>query len=476
MLFNSYEFLIFFPIVLIVFFLIPGRFQKPCLLAANYIFYLSAGIRFGMFLIAATVITYAGGLLLSRFEKKLIRGCTLAFSILLTLSFLLYFKYSPWIYSMFGNDTISLVMPLGISFYTFQSMTYLIDCYRKKIPTEQSFLDYALFVSFFPCILSGPIERAGNLLPSFKVKKHFDPIRAKEGLVLMLWGYFLKMVIVSRLSILTDLVFKNYTAYSGANILIATIAFAIQIYCDFAGYSNIAIGAARILGFSVMDNFHQPYFAANVADFWRRWHISLTSWFRDYLYIPLGGNRHGAFRKYCNIMIVFLTSGLWHGANLTFLIWGALNGLYQIIGALLKPLRDKCSKQFGLKKFPAFSHTLSVSVTFLLICFSWIFFKADTLTDAFAIISRILQSFHTADLINGSIFSLGLGHANLLFVIVAIIMLWFVDRKLEKTKQPLFHLLTHTPLLLRWSIYYLLICMILLSCNLSTQEFLYMQF
>ena len=401
----------------------------------------------------------------------------LAIGLLLNLSILVYFKYAGFLLSLFGGEKqLNLLLPVGISFYTFQSLTYIMDCYRKETKPEYNIFKYALFVSFFPNILSGPIERSKNLLKQFEEVHRFDAVRAKEGLMLMLWGYFLKMVIVSRLAILTDLVYDNYTDYTGVPLIIATLSYTFQIYCDFAGYSSIAIGAARIMGFRIMQNFRQPYLALSVADFWRRWHISLSSWFRDYLYIPLGGNRCSRLRKYGNIMAVFLASGIWHGANVTFVVWGALNGLYQIIGDLLKPVRKRLCELTGICRRPIFLRFLQTIFTFLLISVTWVFFRAPSIAEAGGILRKMFTTIQPVNFVDGTIFSLGLGTANLLFVFAALLLLFTADFLCEQKKCDISALLTHTPLLLRWAIYYLLITMILLSCNLSTQEFLYLQF
>ncbi|MFT3985747.1 MAG: MBOAT family O-acyltransferase [Lachnospiraceae bacterium] len=477
MLFNSLQFLIFFPIVVLLYFLIPHKFRYIWLLFASYFFYFCQKPVYVIFLILSTIITWTAGNLLCQTDSAHTKNGIVAIGFLLNLSILIYFKYTGFLLSLFGNEKqLQLLLPVGISFYTFQSLTYIMDCYRKETEPEHNIFKYALFVSFFPNILSGPIERSKNLLRQFEEVHAFDAIRAKEGLMLMLWGYFLKMVIVSRLSILTDLVYDNYNDYAGAALIIATFSYTFQIYCDFAGYSSIAIGAAKIMGFRIMQNFRQPYLALSVADFWRRWHISLSSWFRDYLYIPLGGNRHSRLRKYGNIMAVFLTSGIWHGANITFVIWGALNGLYQIIGDLLKPVRKRLCELTGIYRQPFILRILQTTFTFLLMSITWIFFRAPSIAEAGDILHKIVTTLKPVSFIDGTVFSLGLGTANLLFVFAALLLLFTADILCERKKCDISILLTHAPLLLRWGIYYLLITMILLSCNLSTQEFLYLKF
>ncbi|MDF4201837.1 MBOAT family protein [Maribacter sp. SA7] len=278
-----------------------------------------------------------------------------------------------------------LLLPVGISFYTFQAVGYTIDVYRGDIKSEKHFGIYALFVSFFPQLVAGPIERAVNLLPQFKETKKIDYAQAAQGIKLMIWGYFMKIVVADRLAIYVNSVYGIPEYHSSITLFIATIFFAFQIYCDFAGYSNIAIGCAKIMGFDLMTNFRRPYFAQSCAEFWSRWHISLSTWFKDYVYIPLGGNRVGTTKNYRNILITFVISGLWHGANWTFVIWGGLNGLYQVLFKILKisPKRKTENTEFN------FIYIGNLILTFVLISFSWIFFRANTFTDALVIIERM---------------------------------------------------------------------------------------
>lgn len=477
MIFNSLAFLIFFPIVILLHFAIPHRFRYILLLIASYVFYMSAEPFSVIFLMITTFITWICGSLLYKYEGKGTRHLLATAGIAMSLFLLIFFKYTNFILSLIKADSsVSLILPLGISFYTFQSVTYIVDCYRKECLPEKNILKYALFVSFFPCILSGPIERAKALLPQIDIKKEFDTLRAKEGLCLMLFGYFLKMVIVSRLTILCDLVFTDFTSYSGSILLFATLGYAFLIYCDFYGYSCIAIGAGKILGFNIRDNFHQPYLSTSIADFWRRWHISLSTWFRDYLYIPIGGNRKGKVRKYLNIMIVFILSGLWHGANMTFIVWGALNGLYQVIGALLSPLKSRLYSLCGLNKKDRLRKYLEILVTFALITITWVFFRASSIDEATNILKVIFTDFQIADLFNGQIFKLGLGTLNLLFVMAAIFILIVCDVVCEISGRKVYQLLDNVKAPVRYAIYELLFIMILFSCTLSTQEFLYQGF
>ena len=475
MLFNSAAFLLFFPIVCVLYFVLPHRFRYLLLLVAGYAFYAAADLKALPVLLLTTLVTWIGGRMLYEGKKA---GFV---ALVLSIGILCFFKYCAYVCTLFGAGEVSIMLPAGISFYTFQSVTYLMDCHRKVCKPERNFLKYALFVSFFPTILSGPIARAQHLLPQFDEEHDFDTLRAKEGLAFMLWGYFLKMVIVSRLTILTDLVFGDQTM-RGLSVLIAILAYSFQIYGDFAGYSFIAIGCAKIMGFTLPQNFRQPYLTVSVADFWRRWHISLSSWFKDYLYIPLGGNRKGKLRRYLNIMIVFLLSGVWHGANITFLFWGALNGIYQVAAGLVRDLfGGGSSKGTGTGHEAAGGSAMKslrwgkIIATFLLMTLTWVFFRAPHITDAFATLERLCGPYITA-LTDGTVFTLGLGVKNLVFVIAALILLIVADISCEKKGCDVSGLLANVKLPVRWALYYLVIIMILFSCNLSMQEFLYSKF
>lgn len=437
MLFNSFEFLIFFPIVALVYYLIPQKGRHIWLLVASYYFYMCWNAAFALLILTSTVLTYICGLALGRLENRRKKIIT-ASCVIINLGILIYFKYSGFILNTLVNLINSLniqirtpkfdiLLPVGISFYTFQALGYLIDVYRGKVEAERNFFRYALFVSFFPQLLSGPIGRAGSLIPQIYKKHKFSLKTVRDGLVLMLWGYFLKMVLGDRIVILVDTIYGNPDTYSGWYLIAATVLFAIQIYCDFGGYSTIAMGAAKVMGFKLTDNFDSPYLAQSVAEFWRRWHVSLSSWFRDYVYIPLGGNRKGKMRKYLNLMIVFALSGLWHGAEWSFVVWGLLNGVYQVAGDLLKPLREKLFVWFGAKE-ESFSHKLYRGVvTFLLVDFAWMFFKADNMPHAVQILKSMLRADNIHILFDDSLLGLGLDWKNFLVMLLAIAVLLCVD-------------------------------------------------
>lgn len=446
MLFNSSDFLIFFPIVVLIYFAIPDKVKYLWLLAASYYFYMCWNAKYALLLLTSTAVTYVCGLLLEKIKQSSLDEKTasrykkwaLTGSLVINLGILFYFKYIN-----FAMDSLAallslahiqltipqfdIVLPVGISFYTFQALSYTIDVYRDDIYAEKNFFRYALFVSFFPQLVAGPIERSKNLLRQLAVPRKFDYDQARDGLLLMLWGFFLKIVLADRIAIFVDVVYGDYPAYPGFYLILATILFAFQIYCDFSGYSTIAMGAAKIMGFSLMENFDAPYLATSVAQFWRRWHISLTSWFKDYLYIPLGGSRKGKARKYLNKLIVFLVSGLWHGADFSFVVWGGINGIYQILGEWLMPLRSKAVSLLHLDRESFFHKLIHVIGTFILVDFSWIFFRASTFPDAIAIIQSMLTVHNPGIFLDGSIFRCGLDIENFVLMFFCIGLLLLVD-------------------------------------------------
>lgn len=455
MLFNSLQFLIFFPIVLLICFGLPAKVRYLWLLAASYYFYLCWDARYVFLLLFSTTVTWLSGLGIEWCRKqawsleKVEKGKKLcvASSVLLNIGVLCYFKYTNFLlenvqalFRLFHIELnmprFSIVLPVGISFFTFQALSYTLDVYRGDIYAEKNFFRYALFVSFFPQLVAGPIERSKNLLKQLSEPSRFNVENMREGLLLMLWGFFLKMVLADRVAIFVDEVYGNHFKYNGGFLLVASLLFAIQLYCDFYGYSVIAMGSARVLGYRIMDNFNAPFFAASVAELWRRWHISLNTWFRDYLYIPLGGNRKGTFRKYLNIIIVFFVSGLWHGANWTYIIWGLLNGFYQMVGNWLMPVRTRLVRCLHLDR-ESYSHKLfKVMVTFLLFAFSGIFFRATEITQAGEIIQKILSGFNPGILVDGSLYTCGLDQKNFTLMMYSIILLFLADFLKYKGVQP----------------------------------------
>ncbi len=438
MLFNSYSFLVFFPVVVLIHFLLPKKVQYLWLLAASYYFYMNWDARYVLLLLFSTAVTYASGLIMEQAQTDKGRKMAVAISFVLNIGVLFFFKYFNFaidsvnlvlsqIHLSVPKPDFQLLLPVGISFYTFQALSYTMDVYRKEITAERNFFKYALFVSFFPQLVAGPIERSKNLLKQVNKTYRFDYDKMREGLLIMLWGYFLKLVVADRVAIVVNTVYGDYAQYGGVYIIVASVLFAFQIYCDFAGYSTIAIGAAEILGFSLMENFNCPYFSLSIGEFWRRWHISLSSWFRDYLYIPLGGNRKGTTRKYVNLMIVFLVSGLWHGAAGTYVVWGFIHGVYQVIGGLTRPMRNQCNQIFALKPDSIGHKALSALITFILVDFAWIFFRAESLSAAIEMIKSMVHLGNISILWNGALYDLGIGFKSFLVLMFGIAVLLFAD-------------------------------------------------
>lgn len=446
MLFNSLHFLIFFPAVVLMYYLVPKKVKYLWLLAASYYFYMSWNAKYALLLLFSTAVTYISGLMMEKIKESPWDGArrerakklTVALSFSLNLAVLFWFKYSGFamgaLSKAFGLLRIELnvpsfdiLLPVGISFYTFQALSYTMDVYRGEIYAEKNFFRYALFVSFFPQLVAGPIERSKNLLRQLAVPKKFDFELARDGFLMMLWGFFLKIVLADRIAVFVDAVYADFHTFGGWYVIVATMLFAVQIYCDFNGYSVIAMGAAKILGIQLMENFDAPYLSASVAEFWRKWHISLTSWFKDYLYIPLGGSRKGTLRKYGNKMIVFLVSGLWHGASFSFVVWGGLNGLYQVIGEALAPAREGLASFFRLNR-ASFGHRLaSVVGTFFLVDFAWIFFRASHLKEAVAMLKNVWTVRNPWILFDGSLYECGLDARNFWLMMAGIGILLFAD-------------------------------------------------
>lgn len=448
------EFMIFFPVVVAVYFILPRRAKQFWLLIASYYFYMCWNARYAVLILFSTVITYGSGLFLQKIKetswdnlrKIKYKKYMVAFSFILNLAVLFYFKYINFAFDAVRElfrlihielhaPAFDIMLPVGISFYTFQALSYTMDVYRDEIYAEKNFFRYALFVSFFPQLVAGPIERSKNLLKQLDKPQKFEFGRAREGILLMLWGFFLKVVLADRIAVFVDTVYGDYQTYQGMYLIVATVLFAFQIYCDFYGYSVIAMGAAKVLGIQLMENFEAPYLAVSVAGFWRRWHISLTSWFRDYLYIPLGGSRKGKIRKYRNTMLVFLVSGLWHGADFTYVLWGGLNGGYQVLGEMIKPLRDKIVSAFNLHRESLGHRILCMSATFMLVDFAWIFFRADRIIDALRIVKSMIVVKNPWILYDGSLYDCGLDSRNFNMMLLCLCILLFADCCKEKGIQ-----------------------------------------
>lgn len=446
MLFNSIDFLLFFPAVLIMYYILPKRIKMYWLLIASYYFYMCWNAKYAVLIFISTVITYTSGYFLEKCRtiegdakrRNTFRKSIVAVSLISNLGILFGFKYLNFSIDLLSSlcsqfhivlsiPQFDIILPVGISFYTFQALSYTIDVYRGDISAEKNFFKYALFVSFFPQLVAGPIERSKNLLSQLSEPKRFNYENFREGILLMLWGYFLKIVLADRIALFVDTVYGDINTYPGLYLVIATIMFAIQIYGDFAGYSTIAVGSAKILGIDLMENFKAPYFAESIAGFWRNWHISLTSWFKDYLYIPLGGSRKGKARKYINKMIVFLVSGLWHGANLTYVVWGGLNGLLQVIGEILQPVRDRAVCILGLNRESLGHRLIKILATFAMVDVTWVFFRAKTLAEALNVFKLSFGVHNPWILFDGSLYACGLDIKNFRLVIVSVVILVVAD-------------------------------------------------
>lgn len=395
--FNSIAFLLFFPIVCLLYYAIPSgrlRARNLLLLGASYYFYMNWEPAYALLLLTSTVVTYLVALGIENFTERGKKKWCLIGSLVFNLAILFLFKY----YNFLGSNIevalqmsglaidipeFKLLLPIGISFYTFKALGYSIDVYRGTVKAERDFVDYALFVSFFPALAAGPIDRSNHLLPQFKNRHRFDYEEVMAGLRMMLWGYFLKLVLADRCGIYVDTIFNNIDKHNGGSYLLASLLFPFQIYGDFAGYSLIAIGVARVLGFRLMDNFRRPYLASSIGEFWHRWHISLSTWFRDYVYIPLGGNRVGRVHQYFNLLVTFVVSGIWHGANWTFVCWGSLHGVLLCMEKALG---------IGRQKYSGTRRVGHWAVTFVLVSLAWVLFRANSLHDAMTVITGIFTS------------------------------------------------------------------------------------
>ncbi|MCD7724081.1 MAG: MBOAT family protein [Clostridiales bacterium] len=502
MLFNSVDFLLFFPIALIVYYIIPKRVRYIWLLACSYYFYMGWNPAYAVLLFASTLVTYICGRILEIIKNKewderkriVHKKFWLSVSLIINLGILGYFKYSGLIVRViyavarrFGASVstpeVNILLPVGISFYIFQALGYTIDVYRAEIYAEKNFLRYALFVSFFPQLVAGPIERSKNLLAQLNVLQKFKLENIISGFVLIIYGLFLKMVIADRVAIIVNTVYGDWETYPGFYIVIATAFFAIQIYCDFYGYSTIARGAALTMGITLVDNFNAPYYSKSVKEFWRRWHISLSGWFRDYVYIPLGGNRKGHIRKNFNLIITFLLSGLWHGAGISYVTWGFLNGLYQVIADVRDTLLQLIITRLGIKEFKAkdtiTNRILSRLITFSLVCSTWLFFRASGAREALHMIKSVLSSRNWWIFFDESIFSLGVDLQYFRVMMAAIIVLFIIDYYKYKGKNIIESFFSQNIVIQAVAVGCLIAIIIMFGCYgemYDASEFIYFQF
>lgn len=471
MIFNSFNFIVFFPLIFLFYYAIPARFNQGrivFLLLTSYLLYLQWKPVYALILLGVTFVTWATALALhqSKHPKRI-----LTIGVLLSLMPLAFFKYFNFVNETVG-DTLALVglrfqlqglnwaIPLGISFFTFQALGYLWDVYRKQQQAERNFMTYALFVSFFPSIVSGPINKASLILPQLKqTRPYFDYPKAVTGLRLLLWGMFMKVVVADRVALYVDGVLQSYENYTGLSCLLASVLYTVQIYADFAGYSLMAIGVGKVLGFELTENFRRPYFAVSVTDFWHRWHISLSTWLKDYVYIPLGGSRCSKLRNYWNILLTFFVSGLWHGANWTFIAWGCLHGVCQIIEKMLG--QQKCT-------YGRFGKCIKIFVTFLIVNFAWIFFRMPTLNDACKVIARIFDPTLPMTIFIPSM-------PDPIFICFALIMLIIKDTADEFFPTHL-RLFDNKNVLIRWISYIFIMVSILLAGVFGADQFIYANF
>lgn len=478
MLFNSLDFAIFLPIVFIIYWFVLQRFLKAqnfFVVIASYVFYAWWDYRFLSLIIFSTLIDYSVGRFLDKTSNKTKRKLLLLSSIVVNIGLLGFFKYYNFFidnfskaFSFFGNDiqasSLDIILPVGISFYTFQTLSYTIDVYKQKLKPTKDIVAFAAFVSFFPQLVAGPIERATNLLPQFFSKRKFDYFKGVDGLRQILWGLFKKVVIADNCAIFVDLIFDNYQAYSGSTLLLGAVFFAFQIYGDFSGYSDIAIGTARLFGFDLKQNFAFPYFSRDIAEFWRRWHISLSTWFRDYVYIPLGGSRVSKSKQLRNVMIIFLVSGFWHGANWTFIIWGLINALYFIPLLLAKKNRTNMNVVAEGNVFPKLKDIFRMGVTFFITVLAWVFFRSESLIDAVEYVKLIAQS---------TLFSLPQVRPTYLLILLLIFL--FVEWYGRDKKYAIEKMWFSYPRPVRLAIYYLIVIIIFYYSG-KEQDFIYFQF
>lgn len=476
MLFNSLGYVLFLPVVFAIYWIIPHKYRWPLLLVSSYYFYMSWNPKYVVLILATTMVSFTAALLIEKTDSNSRKKFILAFTLIVCLGILFVFKY----FNFFSESltallkrfaipiqplTLKLLLPVGISFYTFQTLSYVIDVYKGKCTAERNPGIYAAFISFFPQLVAGPIERTDNLLPQIKSRKEFNYESASYGLKLMVWGYFKKLVIADALAQYVDNAYKSLENCTGLDLLAAIVLFTIQIYCDFSGYSDIAIGTARLFGINLMTNFRSPYFSTTVKEFWSRWHISLSTWFRDYVYIPLGGNRCSKVKRDRNLIVTFLLSGLWHGASFTYVIWGGIHGIAQIIeNHLPRQTSDKPSR---------FLKFLSWGAVFAFCNAAWVFFRAETLSDALHILKNVIMDLRYPSRFKQT--TLGLFEPDFLHRLFFIALLAIYDFASLTTDVIIW--ISHRKTMIRWSVYLIIVWLILAYMPpTGTTEFVYFQF
>ena len=473
MIFNSFNFIVMFPLIFLLYYAIPAKYSKArnmFLLLVSYLLYLQWKPVYALILLGVSAVTYYSALLI---EKAKHPKQILTVGVLLALLPLAFFKYFNFINDSISNalsfvglnfhlQGLNWAIPIGISFFTFQALGYLWDVYYKRQEAEDDFLTYALFVSFFPSILSGPINKASLVIPQLKsLRPYFDYSKAVEGLKMLLWGMFMKVVVADRVALYVDTVLPSYENYTGLSCFVASLLYTVQIYADFAGYSLMAIGVGKVLGFELTENFRRPYFAVSITDFWHRWHISLSTWLKDYVYIPMGGSRCSKLRNYWNIFVTFLVSGIWHGANWTFIVWGCMHGVCQIVEKILG--QQKCN-------YGRFGKSIKIVITFLIVNFAWIFFRMPTLSDACKVIARIFDP-----ALPMALFMPPGGKSGLLFYIMGLSMLFVKDFFDEYHPQRLY-LFNNEKRIVRWTSYIIIFILIMLTGVFGADQFIYANF
>ncbi|HMO32791.1 MAG TPA: MBOAT family O-acyltransferase [Lacibacter sp.] len=488
MLFNSIDFAIFLPIVFILYWFVTNinlKLQNALIVITSYIFYGWWDWKFLSLILFSTLVDYVVGAGLQKQENQTIRKMLLWTSIVVNLGFLGFFKYYNFFlenfitaFTFFGTEiqanTLNIILPVGISFYTFQTLSYSVDVYKRKLVPTTDFIAFAAFVSFFPQLVAGPIERAAHLLPQFYKKRSFNYLLAVDGMRQILWGLFKKIVIADSCAEYANLIFNNSADYSGSTLALGALFFAFQIYGDFSGYSDIAIGSSRLFGFDLMRNFNFPYFSRDIAEFWRRWHISLSTWFRDYLYIPLGGSRGGTGMKVRNTFIIFIVSGFWHGANWTFIAWGALNAIYFLPLLLTNNNRNNLETVALGKLVPNFRELSSIIVTFLLTVFAWIFFRAENIGHAWHFIRDMIGGLGTK---NGYVQTIHLVNSKIGLALPALLLFFIIVEWIGREGEyALAHIGENWYRPIRWSFYFIIIFLIGMFMPSAESPFIYFQF
>lgn len=472
MVFNSLHFLIFLPIVLGIYSVLNQKSRLYFLLIASYYFYMSWKAEYVILILSSTIINYIAAIYIDKHRDKYISKLWLTLGLVTSLGILFVFKYLNFFTQSIGGlfdlqvNRFNLLLPVGISFYTFQTLSYTIDVYRQKTKVEKNFFIFALYVSFFPQLVAGPIERSDRLLPQFYQDHSFKYNKFVNGLRMLLWGMFKKVVVADRLAIYVDSVYNNVPNHSGFTLLVATYFFAFQIYCDFSGYSDIAIGTAKMFGYNLMTNFKTPYFSKTLKEFWSRWHISLSTWFRDYFYIPIGGNRCSKLRQNFNLLATFLVSGLWHGASWTFVIWGAIHGLYQIFEKYTANFFREIARITRIDRIKYLQNLISIVVIFNIVCFAWIFFRANSVADSFLIIKKIFTEINLSNLfIDGKV---------ILFSVISIAVTLFYD--ILSYNIGFAGFIQKHKIIYRWGTYLFLSFLIMTIGVLDESQFIYFQF